>query len=155
MQSVKTSFLARNSNYVLDWGFAKKIRNEKFVKICLDSPINLTNFFESSFQNSTLAILRFSCTMFLSKTCWDTWYINFAYRKKYCIGFWREFSNLTFFNFVSHMYLISSSKEILETKIDWKDERKIWEIDLLSSGFGTCGRSFLIKGSFVSGVQWS
>ena len=36
------------------------------------------------------------------------------------------------------MYLISSSKEILETKIDWKDERKIWEIDLLSSGFGTC-----------------
>ena len=61
MQSVKTSFLARNSNYVLDWGFAKKIRNEKFVKICLDSPINLTNFFESSFQNSTLAMLRFSC----------------------------------------------------------------------------------------------
>ena len=58
---VKTSFLARNSNYVLDWGFAKKIRNEKFVKVCLDSPINLTNFFESSFQNSTLAILRFSC----------------------------------------------------------------------------------------------
>ena len=121
MQSVKTSFLARNSNYVLDLGFAKKIRNEKFVKVCLDSPINLTNFFESSFQNSTLATLRFSCVRGFYPKLEGTplvCILTVLTEKKYCIGFWREFSNLTFFNFVLHMYLISSSKEILETKID-------------------------------------